>query len=338
MLKDSYLRTITDLRISLTDRCNLKCSYCRSGSSPQAGSSKDSILTFEELRVAARVFIGLGISKIRLTGGEPLLRNDLERLIGMLAAFKLPVRGGASGGLADLAMTTNGVGLKARALSLAAAGLDRVTVSLDALDREVFRRLTGADRLREVLDGISAARDAGLDPVKINAVIIRGQNDSEIVPLARFARQNGISVRFIEFMPIDSGRLWSRRSVVSGSEVLERIRRYSRLKPTNNGRAGETARLFEFSDGLPGSIGLITPVTDSFCGACSRIRLTADGQIRTCLFSEREHDLRGALRSGASEAEIADFIRAATLRKEPRGNAHAAAFAAPSRSMSGIGG
>lgn len=329
LLKDAYQRTIRDLRVSLTDRCNFRCFYCRPEIAPPTAGKK-TILTFEEIYRLCEIFVSLGIKKIRLTGGEPLLRKDIERLISSLARLKP--------GLREIALTTNGFSLPTRAEALKAAGLDRVTISLDSLDRGKFRQITGADCLDSVFEAIVSARQAGLEPVKINTVVIKGCNDDEIVRLARFARENSVAVRFIEFMPLDSGKRWRRRLLVSGREIRKKIDRAFPLEPIGKERGSETARRFRFADGAGGEIGIIAPVTDMFCGACSRIRLTADGQLRTCLFSNVEHDLRDVLRRGAGREEISARIRRAVLQKEKSHRINEAGFVQPDRTMSLIGG
>ena len=329
MLLDSYNRTIRDLRISLTDRCNFRCFYCLPNGEPPL-ARKDTILTFEEIVYLADIFVSLGIEKVRLTGGEPMLRRDLPRLVSELSKLKPALK--------DLALTTNGHELPRRAAALKAAGLDRVTISLDSLQRQKFIDITGVDALERVLAAIDAARTHGFDPVKINAVIVRGRNDDELNDFAAFAREHGVSFRFIEFMPLDSGHEWSREMVVSGREIRDTIHNAFPLKLKETTRGSETAWKYAFADGHPGEIGIIAPVTEMFCGQCSRIRLTADGQIRTCLFSTTEHNLRDNLRSGASRPEIAEFIEQAVLKKEPRHYINDATFVQPSRTMSFIGG
>lgn len=329
MLLDSHNRAIRDLRISLTDRCNFRCFYCLPNGEPTK-AKRSEVLTFEEIEKAARVFVSLGIEKIRLTGGEPLLRKDLPVLVEKLAKLKLELR--------DIALTTNGFSFQKHADDLKSAGLDRVTFSLDSLDRENFKDITGVDDIENVFTAIDAARAIGFDPIKVNAVVVRGRNDHEIVPLAEFARKNNVAMRFIEYMPLDSAHEWDRKMVVSGREILETIESEFPLKLKETSRGSNTARNYVFADGSPGEIGVIAPVTDMFCGACSRIRLTADGQIRTCLFSTKEHDLRSLLRSGAGDDEIAEFIKAVTLTKEARHTINDPQFIKPSRSMSFIGG
>ena len=339
LLRDAHNRIIRDLRISLTDRCNFRCFYCLPNGEPPL-ARKETILTFEEIVYISEIFVELGIEKLRLTGGEPLLRRDVEKLVGELAKLKVqsPKSKVQNPKLLDLALTTNGFSLKERAANLKNLGLDRVTISLDSLDRENFKDITGVDKLGEVLEAIAAARRAEFAPIKINAVIVRGRNDHEVVELARFARENALSMRFIEFMPLDSGHVWKREQVVSGKEIRDQINRIFPLVLKETSRGAETAWKFAFADGAPGEIGIIAPVTEMFCGACSRIRLTADGQIRTCLFSTREHNLRDVVRSGANRAEIVEFIRNVVLQKEARHSINDAQFAPASRSMSFIGG
>jgi cyclic pyranopterin phosphate synthase len=322
---------------------------------------KDSILTFEEIEKISEIFVSLGIEKIRLTGGEPMLRKNIETLIEKLARLKNdnyelrvtsydeqpsdfnceaknPKSEIRNPKLIDLALTTNGFSLPQKAERLKKAGLDRVTISLDSLKRENFREMTGVDQLNDVLAAIRAAQKAGLNPVKINAVVVRGRNDDELADFARFARENDLKMRFIEFMPLDAGHGWRREQIVPGREIFETINKAFPLALKENSRGSETAWKYRFADGAPGEIGIIAPVTEMFCGACSRIRLTADGQIRTCLFSIVEHNLRDFVRGGASRSEIAEFIRQIVLKKEARHSINDAKFAPASRSMSFIGG
>jgi cyclic pyranopterin phosphate synthase len=329
-LKDSYGRPIRDLRVSLTDRCNFRCFYCLPHGEPPI-APKEQMLSYEEIEYVCDIFVELGIEKIRLTGGEPMMRRDIETIIEKLAALK-------SKGLRDLALTTNGYFLPDRAQALKDAGLDRITISLDSLKRDTFKQMTGVDVLDRVLAGIEAAKSAGLQPIKINAVIVRGHNENEVADFAAFAREHDVKMRFIEFMPLDSGHDWSREDVVPGREIRERISERFPLVPLDVFRGSETSSRYRFADSAPGEIGIIAPVTEPFCGACSRIRLTADGQIRTCLFSTVEHSLRDVVRTGASRAEIIDFIESVVLKKEPRHYINDPAFVAPSRSMSFIGG
>lgn len=330
VLRDSYGRAIRDLRVSLTDRCNFRCFYCLPHGEPPI-APKEQMLSFEEIEYVCEIFVSLGIEKLRLTGGEPMLRRDIETIIRKLSRFK-------SNGLIDLALTTNGYFLPERARALKEAGLDRVTISLDSLKGDVFKRMTGVDVLEKVLAGIAAAKEAGLEPIKINAVIVRGHNETEVADFAAFAREHDVKMRYIEFMPLDSGHEWSRADVVSGKEIRERISERFPLVQVEAARGSETSARYRFADGAPGEIGIIAPVTEPFCGACSRIRLTADGQIRTCLFSTVEHSLRDVVRSGASRAEIVEYIESVILKKEPRHFINDPGFVAPSRTMSFIGG
>ncbi|HYK21550.1 MAG TPA: GTP 3',8-cyclase MoaA [Pyrinomonadaceae bacterium] len=330
VLRDSYGRAIRDLRVSLTDRCNFRCFYCLPHGEPPI-APKEQMLSYEEIEYVCEIFVALGIEKIRLTGGEPMLRRDIETIIRKLGRLK-------SSGLQDLALTTNGYYLPDRARSLKEAGLDRVTISLDSLKRDVFKRMTGVDVLDKVLAGIAAAKEAQLEPIKINAVIVRGHNEDEVADFAAFAREHDVKMRFIEFMPLDSGHEWSRKDVVSGKEIRERINERFPLVRMDVKRGSETSSRYRFADGAPGEIGIIAPVTEAFCGACSRIRLTADGQIRTCLFSTVEHSLREVVRSGASRDEVIEYIESVILKKEPRHFINDPGFVAPSRTMSFIGG
>ncbi len=291
---------------------------------------KDTILTFEEIAYIAEIFVSLGIEKIRLTGGEPLLRKDIAKLAAEISLLKPALK--------DIALTTNGFIFPLLANELKAAGVNRVTISLDSLDRKKFEKMTCVDAIDKVHDAIEAARAAGFDPIKINAAIIRGHNDDEFIEFARFAREYGVQMRFIEFMPLDSGHEWSREMVVPGREIYDTINAVYPLKLKTPSRGSETAWKYEFADESPGEIGIIAPVTEMFCGQCSRIRLTADGQIRTCLFSTTEHNLRDHLRSGASRSDIVAFIEDVVMKKEPRHYINDAEFVQPARTMSFIGG
>ena len=328
-LRDAHNRIIRDLRISLTDRCNFRCFYCLPNGEPPL-ARKETILTFEEIAYLADIFVSLGIEKIRLTGGEPLIRKDVPKLVAQLAKLKPALQ--------DLALTTNGFDFPRHAAALKAAGLMRVTLSLDSLDREKFIDITGVDALDKVFTALDAAKKYGFEPIKINAVLVRGRNDDEIITFAEFARENSLSFRFIEFMPLDSGHEWSREMVVPGREVHDVINAVYPLKLKESSRGSETSWKYKFADGGAGEIGIIAPVTEMFCGACSRIRLTADGQIRTCLFSTTEHNLRDFVRSGASRDEIVGFIENVVTKKEPRHYINDAEFVQPSRTMSFIGG
>lgn len=291
---------------------------------------RETLLTFEEIVTLSEIFVSLGIEKIRLTGGEPMLRRGVVDLIGRLSKLKPSLN--------DIALTTNGQTIPENAAALRDAGLDRITISLDSLNEANFWEITGVDQLGNVLRSIDAAKAAGFGTIKVNACIVRGRNDHEVVEMARFARENAISYRFIEFMPLDSGHDWNREQVVSGREIHDAIHAVFPLELVDKTRGSETAWKYKFADGSPGEIGIIAPVTEMFCGQCSRIRLTADGQIRTCLFSTSEHNLRDVLRGGASRDEIIDFIKAVVMKKEPRHYIDDTAFVPPSRSMSFIGG
>ena len=290
---------------------------------------KGEILTFEEIVTLTEVFVSLGISKLRVTGGEPMLRRDIEKLIARLAVIP---------GVEDLAMTTNAHFLRGRAQGLKEAGLQRLTISLDSLEAERFALLTGRNELSQVLDGIDAAIEAGLDPVKVNSVVIRGINDDQAVGFAAFAREKGVRVRFIEFMPLDNGKVWKREMVVPGEELRERISAVYPLERVKSDNLSETARRWRFADGAPGEIGFINPVSQPFCGHCSRIRLTADGMIRTCLFSTVEYNIKRLLRNGAEREELVDFILATIEKKEDRHHINDPQFVQPLRTMSCIGG
>ncbi|MFN6962517.1 MAG: GTP 3',8-cyclase MoaA [Pyrinomonadaceae bacterium] len=329
LLTDGHNRTIRDLRISLTDRCNFRCFYCLPNGEPPL-ARRETLLTFEEIEYVSDIFVSLGIEKIRLTGGEPMLRRNIEELIRRLAKLKPALK--------DLALTTNGFRVPEKAAALKTAGLDRMTLSLDTLDTRRFREFTGSDSLEEVFRAIEAAKAHGFEPVKINAVIVRGRNDDELVDFARFAQRHGVEMRFIEYMPLDSGHDWTREKVVPGREIVDKIGAAVPLKLRSSTRGSSTAWKYDFADGSPGGIGIIAPVTEMFCGQCSRIRLTADGQIRTCLFSMVEHNLRDYLRSGATRSELVDFIRHVTLKKEARHHINDPDFKPASRSMSFIGG
>ena len=323
-LADSHGRIIHDLRVSITDRCNYKCIYCRTG---EAGPQYPELAIDEYLRLI-RLFVSLGITKVRLTGGEPLLRRGLLDLIRQLAAMRT-----LDGDPLDLALTTNGHLLDSLAAPLKAAGLNRVTVSMDAVDTAVFERITRVPgSFAAVLRGVRAAREAGLTPLKINCVLLRGFNDNQIEGFARFAREENVAVRFIEFMPLEEDRLWSPEIVVPLKEVVARIGRVYPLVPIAARDVSETARRFAFADGA-GEVGIIAPVSEAFCGACSRVRLTSDGKIRTCLFSQVEHDLYGRMRSGESENELRSYIVQTIHGKEARHHIGEPGFLKPSRSM-----
>ncbi|MFM7103446.1 MAG: GTP 3',8-cyclase MoaA [Verrucomicrobiota bacterium] len=353
-LRDDHGRVMRDLRVSVTDRCNFRCLYCLPETEEAANfyrskwdplrhpqpppppepiaypwKPKSDLLSYEEIERVVRVAAGLGINKVRLTGGEPLLRRGLEALVAALAGIP---------GIQDLAMTTNGFLFGRQAEALARAGLRRISFSLDSLDAANSRRMTGRDGLGAVLAGIALARRLGLHPVKVNAVVIRGLNDHEVEDLAAFAHQQDLSYRFIEFMPLDSSRAWQRDHVVPGREILDRLRRRFDLVPVDaSAHPSETARRWAFADGR-GEIGIIAPVTEPFCGHCNRLRLTADGKIRTCLFSLVEHDLRPLLRGGATEADLARRLVDIVRGKEAGHRIGQPNFVQPARPMSCIGG
>ena len=328
LLHDKHGRRISDLRISITDRCNYRCVYCRSGSD---GPQFPEMPIADYLRIA-RVFVGLGITKVRLTGGEPLLRKGIVEMVRELARMST-----VEGGPLDIALTTNGHLLGGMAQPLADAGLSRVTVSMDAVDAERFARITRVPNgYEQVLAGVRAAQCAGLNPVKINCVLLRGFNDDQITAFGRFAREAGVVVRFIEFMPLEEDRVWSPEIVVTLDEILQRMSEFMPLQEVEH-RRSETARRYVFADGV-GEIGIIAPVSKPFCGHCSRVRVTSDGKIRTCLFSVREHDLAALMQDGASDEELSDFIREAVDHKEARHHIGEPGFVPASRTMVHIGG
>ncbi|WP_020664452.1 GTP 3',8-cyclase MoaA [Amycolatopsis benzoatilytica] len=327
-LVDSFGRVATDLRVSLTDRCNLRCTYCM----PAEGLDwmpNDQVLTDDELIRLMRIAVEtLGVTDIRLTGGEPLLRPGLERIIERVTALEPRPR---------VSMTTNGIGLAKRAPGLVAAGLDRINVSLDTIDRERFAELTRRDRLPHVLAGLAAARDAGLSPVKVNSVLMRGYNEHEAVPLLRFCLEEGYHLRFIEQMPLDAQHGWNRRDMITAEEILAMLGEEFELAPFPAPRGGAPAERW-LVDGGPGDVGVIASVTRPFCSACERTRLTADGAVRSCLFSNDETDLRALVRAGARDEEVADAWRATMWGKLAGHEINEAGFAQPIRPMSAIGG
>jgi len=326
-LVDTQGRVVRDLRISVTDRCNLRCVYCM----PAEGMPwlpKDELLSYEEITRFARVCLEHGVNGIRLTGGEPTVRADLPALVRMLNALRPDL---------DLSITTNGLKLTAMAAELRDAGLKRVNVSLDTLDRARFHAIARRDRLPEVLAGLAAARSVGLAPIKINAVLMRGVNEDEAVPLARWAREEGFELRFIEWMPLDFQHGWSREKLVPAAEILEQLHAEFPLEVAPGEDPSAPATVYRYLDGR-GRVGVIASVTRPFCGHCDRIRLTADGQIRTCLFSLKEYDFRTAMRNGSSDETIADLLRAAVWRKEPGHLINSPFFQQPERGMSAIGG
>jgi len=328
---DTLARPLRDFRISVTDRCNFRCVYCM----PKEVFGRDyeflprsELLTFEEIERVVRAAAGLGVTKVRITGGEPLVRRDVEQLIALLAELPL-----------DLTLTTNGALLAAKARALAAAGLRRVTVSLDALDDATFRQLNDADfPVARVLEGIDAARDAGL-PLKVNCVVKRGVNESEILPLARYFRGTGVTLRFIEYMDVGTTNGWRLNDVVPAAEIVELVEREFALEPVEPGYRGEVASRYRYSDG-GGEIGVIASVTQPFCGDCTRMRLSADGKLYTCLFAVRGHDLRALLRGATGDDELAaSLARVWQIRADRYSELRTAATAAAAKvEMSYIGG
>ena len=327
-LSDKFGRAITDVRISVTDRCNYKCVYCRTGNEgPLYGD-----LPFSDYLRMARVLTGLGIEKVRITGGEPLLRKGVVDFVRELAKLRT-----INGDKLDIALTTNGDLLAEMAQPLKDAGLSRVTVSMDAVDPERFARITRVPHgFHNVLAGIRASRRVGLWPVKVNCVLMRGFNEDQVVPFGKFAREEAVVVRFIEFMPLEEDRVWSPATVVMLDEILQRMAEFMPLVEMPHARS-ETARRYRFVDGI-GEIGIIAPVSYPFCGQCSRIRITSDGKVRTCLFSVWDHDLYGQMRRGASDDELAEFIRHVVQKKEERHHIGEPDFVPASRTMVHIGG
>ena len=325
-LHDKFGRQITDLRISVTDRCNFRCVYCRSAD-PENYREHDEILSWPELDRLAQIFVQLGIRKIRITGGEPLVREGVEDYLARLNALGVP----------DLSMTTNGHLLEERCERLLVAGLGRINISLDSLEPGKFERVTRTKSFAKVMRGIDVAQNSRLAPAKVNAVLVRGLNDDEVESFAQFARERGVIMRFIEFMPLDADRHWTRDLVVPAAEVHARINARWPLAQIPH-EASETARKYRFVDGAPGEIGLIAPVTQPFCGHCSRIRLTADGKLRTCLFSKDDYDLRGLLRDGSSDEDVIAYVQSVVHEKEEGHRINTAGFVPPSRTMVFIGG
>ena len=326
-LHDGHGRRIGDVRVSVTDRCNFRCQYCM----PAEGLpwlARDAILRFEEIARLVRLLAQMGVGDVRLTGGEPLVRREVPKLVAMLAAID---------GVEDLSLTTNGFLLERDSAALVAAGIRRVNVSIDSLQRDRFFALTRRDALPRVLRGLEAlARHPQIHPIKINAVAMRGFTEQEALPFAEFARSTAFQVRFIEFMPLDADRAWSRDAVLTGKELRDLIHAVHPLEQLPR-EPSSTARVFRFRDGR-GEIGFVSPVSEPFCADCNRIRLTAEGRLRTCLFSLHETDLRGPLRDGADDDELAEIIRDAVWRKELKHNVGEPGFRPPPRTMSAIGG
>jgi GTP 3',8-cyclase len=327
-LTDKFGRAITDLRISITDRCNYKCVYCRTGNEGAVYGE----LPFADYLRMARLLVSLGITKIRITGGEPLLRKGVVDFVRELSRLQT-----SSGASLDIAITTNGHLLADMAKPLKDAGLSRVTVSMDAVDPGTFAKITRVPgSFDQVLAGVRAARDAELGPLKVNCVLMRGFNEDQIVPFGKFAREEAVIVRFIEFMPLEEDRVWSPEVVVTLDEILQRMGEYRPLIEIPH-QHSETARRYRFDDGI-GEIGIIAPVSHPFCGHCSRIRITSDGKIRTCLFSVWDHDLHELIRRGASDENLVKFIRDVVSKKEARHHIGEPDFVPASRTMVHIGG
>jgi len=325
-LIDTFGRVADDLRVSVTDRCNFRCTYCM----PAEGLEwlpKEEILTFEEMARLLGIFVGLGVKSIKVTGGEPTVRADLPRLVRMFRQV---------GPDLDISITTNGMLLDRLAAPLAEAGVDRATVSCDSLMRHRFAEMTRRDALDKVLAGLKAAETAGLTPIKINTVVIGGTNDDEMVDFARWARETGFQVRFIEYMPLDAEHKWERNKVVPAARILKAIDAVFPLKIAGHG--SEPATSYRFADDASGGIGVIASVTEPFCDTCNRLRLTAEGQVRSCLFALEETDLREPMRAGASDDELAELIRQNVWRKWSGHRINHPDFVQPARSMSMIGG
>ncbi len=329
MLADSFGRIATDLRVSLTDRCNLRCAYCMPPEGLDWLPRADQLTDDEVVRLIRIGVELLGIREVRFTGGEPLLRRGLAGIIARTAELRPRP---------EISLTTNAIGLERTAATLRAAGLDRINVSLDTLRPETFRKLTRRDRLPDVLDGLAAAAAAGLRPVKVNAVLMRDLNDDEAVPLLRYCLEAGYELRFIEQMPLDAQHGWKRAEMVTAEEILAALGREFALTPDDPRQRGSAPAEAFLVDGGPARVGVIASVTRPFCGTCDRVRLTADGQIRNCLFARSENDLRGPLRAGADDAELAAAWRRAVAVKLPGHGINDPSFLQPDRPMSAIGG
>jgi cyclic pyranopterin phosphate synthase len=327
-LIDSYGRRADDLRISVTDRCNFRCIYCM----PAEGLKwlkREDILRYEEIARLARIFVErYGVRTIRITGGEPLVRIKLEELIGMINSIDPTL---------DITMTTNGVLLREKAQLLKEAGLKRINISLDTLNMQRFHEMARSDQFSRTMDGIQAAREAGLWPIKLNMVVMKDRNDDEVVEFAKLARSEGYEVRFIEFMPLDGDNIWTNEQVVPSLRIQEQIEDLFPLVPVNDTRPGPATR-FKFADGAQGGVGFISSVSQAFCTTCNRIRLTAEGGLRTCLFSLHETPLRDLMRSGVSDDHLGQVIEGAVWRKEEGHLINQPGFIKPGKSMSQIGG
>lgn len=328
MLIDSFGRVHTNLRISVTDRCNIRCFYCMPADNVQF-MARHEILTFEEIVRVARVVAAEGINKLRLTGGEPLVRHDLDKLVSMLS--EVP-------GINEIALTTNGILLAEQAQGLKAAGLQRVNISLDSLNPETFKTISRREGLDRVLEGIFAAKDAGFEKIRLNAVAIRGLTEADVVPLGEFARQHGMEMRFIEFMPLDAEGKWEHDQVLGGDEIRAMLEEaICPLAPISGGDPSQPATNYRFVDGR-GTIGFINPVTQPFCHNCNRLRLTAEGKFRNCLFSTVEWDVRQVMRSGGGDEEVRDLVRQSVGAKKAGHGIDTSEFIKPERAMYQIGG
>lgn len=344
-LIDSFGRLHNNLRISVTDRCNIRCFYCMPAENVQF-MEKSELLSFDEIERFVRIAVPLGIDKIRLTGGEPLVRRELHKLVNKLSSIP---------GIKDIGLTTNGILLASQAAELYEAGLRRINISLDALTPEKFKQFTRRDGFEQVIEGIQAAKRVGFEPIKVNAVSVRGLTEDEIVPFGNFARETGVEVRFIEYMPLDADNAWEREKVLFAHEIIETLSSsimplvpitsadeaddaaHKLDSPTSMVGHGGPAQDFEFADGV-GRIGFIASISQPFCMSCNRIRITADGKLRNCLFSLDETDIRGLLRGGASEGEIARAIQASVWAKKEGHEINTARFIQPARPMYSIGG
>ncbi len=328
MLIDTFGRVHTNLRVSVTDRCNIRCFYCMPAENLRFIPRRE-ILSFEEIARMVRVLAGQGINKVRLTGGEPLVRHDLHKLVAMLADVP---------GIADIALTTNGMLMEKQAHALKAAGLRRVNISLDSLDPETFKTISRREGLDRVLAGIFAAQLAGFEKIRLNAVAIRGLTEADVVPLGRFARKHGMEMRFIEFMPLDADGQWQHEQVLSGAEIREMLEAaICPLEPLPVEDPSQPASDFRFTDGI-GSIGFISPVTQPFCHHCNRLRLTAEGKVRNCLFSTVEWDARAILRSDGTDEELVALVRDCIGAKKAGHGIDTSEFIKPERAMYQIGG
>jgi GTP 3',8-cyclase len=327
LLVDTFGRVASDLRVSVVDKCNFRCTYCM----PEDGLpwlSRDELLTVDEIERLVALFVNLGVDEVKLTGGEPLARREFVEIVARIRELEPSL---------DISVTTNGYLLERVATELRDAGLDRVSVSCDSLLRHRFADMTRRDALDQVMAGLRAADAAGFEPIKLNCVVIEGTNDDEIVDFARFSRETGYEVRFIEYMPLDADHAWERAKVVPSREILEKIGEEFPLV-ADDADAPQPARVYRFADGAPGGVGVIASVTEPFCDTCNRLRITPDGQLRSCLFSLEETDLRGPLRAGADDGELERLVRATVWRKWAGHRIDHPDFVQPARSMSMIGG